>query len=304
LGLAYNLTLMPKTLFYAQGSGLGHLQRCTHLAQTLQISQRELILASSSSYTEMVAKKNNITPLQIPTNFQYDLIAYQKWLLAQIQYHQIEQIFIDVFPCGIIGEWNNFENIAHKNNLNLTFHYLGRRLKWATYQPIARNAPQLETAYIFEELEPAHHHFITTHSNLYIDLTTTSKTTLANNPTQNYWLIIHSEPWEELQILIDYALEKYVIQEAKTNLVILTQIDKQTVEKYLQSQFTAMQLPNITILKTLETEILLHEAEKIFSACGFNLMQQTQQYAHKHEFIPFERRFDDQFWRAKQRKKY
>jgi len=58
----------------------------------------------------------------------------------------------------------------------------------------------------------------------------------------------------------------------------------------------------IEISNTLETEILIEKAEKIFSGCGFNVMQQTHFYAHKHEFIPFERRFDDQFWRTKQRK--
>lgn len=290
---------MEKILFYAQGGGLGHLQRCVKLSQSLKLNPKYIILASASSYTKDIAEQNQITPLLIPTNFQYDLQAYQNWLAGQVQYHKITTIFIDVFPCGIIGEWNNFREVMQHFS-PITFHYIGRRLKWNSYATFITNPVIFETAYLFEELEPLHQEFINQFSKVTIKippLKIHSKTQLS---VEKFWLIIHSEPLEELQILIEYALEKYIIQQTEAKIVIVTQIAKDKVLHFLQENYSDF-LPIIEIRNTLETEILIEKAEKIFSGCGFNMMQQTHFYAHKHEFIPFERRFDDQFWRAKQR---
>jgi hypothetical protein len=45
------------------------------------------------------------------------------------------------------------------------------------------------------------------------------------------------------------------------------------------------------------------QAGRIFTACGFNSMKQTKEFSYKHHFLPFRRRFDNQFLRAKLRKK-
>jgi hypothetical protein len=45
------------------------------------------------------------------------------------------------------------------------------------------------------------------------------------------------------------------------------------------------------------------KVHKIVTACGFNSMLQTKAFRHKHVFIPFERRFDNQYLRASYRKK-
>jgi len=36
-------------------------------------------------------------------------------------------------------------------------------------------------------------------------------------------------------------------------------------------------------------------ADRIITACGFNSMRQTAPYRHKHHFLPFLRRLDDQY---------
>jgi hypothetical protein len=43
---------------------------------------------------------------------------------------------------------------------------------------------------------------------------------------------------------------------------------------------------------------LLPLADRILTACGFNVMRQTAAYRQQHRFLPFPRRFDDQFLRA------
>lgn len=44
--------------------------------------------------------------------------------------------------------------------------------------------------------------------------------------------------------------------------------------------------------------MLFESAERIFTACGFNVMKQTEHFRERHFFISFERRYDDQFKRA------
>jgi hypothetical protein len=41
------------------------------------------------------------------------------------------------------------------------------------------------------------------------------------------------------------------------------------------------------------------DAQRIFSAAGFNVMRQTARYRSKHTALPMPRRFDDQFERAR-----
>lgn len=292
---------MKKTLFYAQGGGLGHLQRCANLANSLKLNTQNIFLASSSPYTKLFAEQYQFTPLLIPTNFQYDLPAYQSWLAGQIQYHKINTIFIDVFPCGIIGEWNNFNEVMPISYTPLTFHHIVRRLKWLSYVSLVKNPINFDTAYIFEDLEPLHQEFVNQFVKMQIKIPPPKKISQLDLKVENFWLIIHSEPLDELQILIEYAIEKYAIQQSHSKIVIITQIAKDKILAFLQENYPNF-IPIIAIQNLLETEDLLQKAEKIFSGCGFNMMQQTYHYAHKHEFIPFERRFDDQFWRAKQRR--
>jgi hypothetical protein len=40
----------------------------------------------------------------------------------------------------------------------------------------------------------------------------------------------------------------------------------------------------------------------IITGCGFNAMRQTLPYRERHRFIPFPRRYDDQFLRAARRR--
>jgi hypothetical protein len=46
----------------------------------------------------------------------------------------------------------------------------------------------------------------------------------------------------------------------------------------------------------------LPRASRIVTACGFNVMRQTEPYRDRHTFLPFPRRYDDQFTRAARRR--
>jgi hypothetical protein len=313
-----------KILIYAQGGGLGHLQRSIYLMKTLNLQTEQVILASASNYTQNLADLHKITPLLIPKNFEFDKQAYQNWLIAQINYLNIKEIYVDVFPCGIIGEWNNFLGYSNGKLIEkeqIKFHYVARRMKWQKYNNLVTNPPFFETSLLLEELEPAHLEFVEKNSRLVINFFSNNENQIIEKKWQQsfqqeiqedneifgkiFWLVIHSEPLEELIVLLEYTFEKHRIKKSLAKIIMVTQIDKKIIlQKIIEDKnFKIYEniIANLLIINNLEISLLLEKAEKIISACGFNIMQQTKKFANKHEFIPFERRYDDQFWRAKQR---
>jgi hypothetical protein len=313
-----------KILIYAQGGGLGHLQRSIYLMKTLNLQTEQVILASASNYTQNLADLHKITPLLIPKNFEFDKQAYQNWLIAQINYLNIKEIYVDVFPCGIVGEWNNFLSYANEKLIEkeqIKFHYVARRMKWQKYNHLVINSPFFETSLLLEELEPAHLEFVEKNSQLVVHFFSKNENKTVQKKVQEnsqqqllegneifgeiFWLVIHSEPLEELIILLEYTFEKYRIKKSLAKIIVVTQIDKTIILQEIieDNNFRVYEnlIDNLLIINSLEINSLLEKAEKIISACGFNIMQQTKKFANKHEFIPFERRYDDQFWRAKQR---
>lgn len=342
---------MPKNiLFYAQGGGLGHLQRSMNMINVLQLFSNDdaiyqVFVASSSIYLtdylkeiaisnpKLQNKLQHIKPLLIPQNFENDsennFINYQKWLVKQINDLNIGEIYLDVFPCGLVGEWNNITELlvnyqrdvsfSETNFLEIKFYSISRHLKWQNYKQLITKPLFFEASFMVEALESEHLAFITQHSksvktlklvpfqyNLQQNNSQNNyKTNLKSNLETPFWLIIHSEPLEELLILLEYTLEKQLIQKSNSKIIIISQISKDKFIEFLQkiSNIIQIDLNYIEIINTFDTQNLIIHAEKIISACGFNVMQECENFSDKHECIPFERRYDDQFWRASQRKK-
>ncbi len=332
-------------LFYAQGGGLGHLQRSMHMINRLQLFSHEeviyqVFIASSShylnNYIKGIAISNpklpnnlqNIKPILIPQNFENDLRNnsthgledYQKWLVKTISELNIGEIYVDVFPCGLVGEWNNITELL-ANFAEIKFYSINRRLKWKSYKQLIIKPLFFETSFVVEELEIEHLTFITQNSKFMktlrlnslqsrFDKDITNSLSNSQNNQHDYlktsfWLIIHSEPLHELLILLEYALEKKFIQKSNSKIIIISQINKANIIKFLKTLHNLLQINiyDIEVINTFETQNLMFHAEKIISACGFNIMQECKNFSYKHEYIPFERRYDDQFWRAAQRKK-
>jgi predicted glycosyltransferase len=326
-------------LFYAQGGGLGHLQRSMNMINVLQLFSNDdaiyqVFVASSSIYLtdylkeiaisnpKLQNKLQHIKPLLIPQNFENDsennFINYQKWLVKQINDLNIGEIYLDVFPCGLVGEWNNITELL-VNFSEIKFYSISRHLKWQNYKQLITKPLFFEASFVVEALESEHLAFITQHSksvktiklipfqyNLQQNSSQNNlKTNLKSNLETPFWLIIHSEPLEELLILLEYTLEKQLIQKSNSQIIIISQISKDKFIEFLQKNSNIIQidLNCIEIINTFDTQNLIIDAEKIISACGFNVMQECENFSNKHEYIPFERRYDDQFWRASQRKK-
>ena len=79
----------------------------------------------------------------------------------------------------------------------------------------------------------------------------------------------------------------------------MREIERAEINLLLASpQKLNLKLPCFYQTNIYPASTLFESAERIFTACGFNAMKQTELFREKHFFIPFERRYDDQFKRA------
>jgi hypothetical protein len=154
------------------------------------------------------------------------------------------------------------------------------------------------------------------------------------------WLVVHSGPQSEIDELIAYALEMSRLEnlhprlvllaprsnnvgrgeapgqepfhdlryEIRDRAILLNHSQKQTLKEPVEAIDSRLQTPDSGLQSFIEhfdfypASAIFPVAERIITGCGFNAMRQTESYSEKHRFIPFERRFDNQFARACRRK--
>ena len=102
--------------------------------------------------------------------------------------------------------------------------------------------------------------------------------------------MVHSEPHEETAELLAYARELAAAEGVDPRIALVTRTPP-------------LDLPSsISVLDLYPAAALFPHAAMIVTGCGFNAMRQTLPYREKHRFIPFPRRYDDQFLRAARRR--
>jgi uncharacterized protein YcfL len=289
--------LLKMILYYAMGGGLGHITRSIALIQQLSLPTDKIILLTASPYTSFPFVPHQIKVCQIPSRLEDDLTLYQHWLQRVLAEHPIQAIYLDCFPCGILGEWTFFEH------LQCPFYHIARLFKWEDYQKNhIQSNPTFEKTYLLEDIESPHLAFLKKHSKTIekiaiqypkVELLAPQRAFWEKLKSQyaQIWLIVHSEPLEEVEILLAYAQEVAHIAHQQPCFVVMTQIKLTTKH------------PNTYLWDAYPVEPFFEWADKIISACGFNVMQQTKPFREKHLFLPFERKFDDQFLRAKKERK-
>ncbi len=283
------------TLFYAMGGGLGHLQRCVALLKNGGGATQNTVVCSASPHLPTFAQQHSLRYYAIPTIWATEPAALTLFLTNLLQKEQLTTIYIDVFPLGIIGEWN--EILPKFPMLNLV--YIARRMKWELYAPLIKYSPQFNCTLVVEDLQPDHWEFVRQSSQQIIEQKITAATpqTSTSCPIQeDFYLVLHSEPAEEIAVLLHYAYDKQQLSKDNVVFVVVSQIKPTSIVKELNRYLLDTK---ITYLKTFDTDSLVKKAKKIFTACGFNTMHYLQNYSHKHYYIPFERKYDDQFWRSK-----
>jgi len=286
-------------LYYAVGGGLGHLARASAFLFTQKMKSNEVILLTASPYTHFEALPKGLTIIQISSKLATQASDYQQFLEDILQKHQITDIYLDAFPVGIVGEWKSFFK-----NKALRFYYLVRLLDWGNYEGLLTDTKvYFEKSFYFESLLPIQEDFIRNHSKeikqiklsypeISLNLDAIQLISSLKKEGKKLWLVIHSEPVSELQELLEYAQASAKIEKESPVFLIISQVR------------LSFHLEDIHYIEVFPSCFLLEKMDRIVTACGFNLMQQTLPFYQKHLYLPFPRRYDLQFERARQRRNF
>ncbi len=277
-------------LYYAIGGGLGHLSRAGAFLHTLAIDKQDVIIVTSSSYADKVFP--DFQTVLIPNTLSNNPAKLQLYLLKIVEQYQVFRIFLDAFPCGMFGEWIGFPL------KNLQFDLVARVLNLPNYIFKQSEYPQFSQIYICELLAESQknilHEVCNSVKNINLiypkhELTASIKQIL-HKISKPIWLIVHSEPESELLVLLNYAKDLAMIEKTDPFFLIISQCNLPTKNV------------NEMVIDYYPAYSIFQFVDKIFTASGFNSMSQTNTFREKHYFIPFQRRYDDQFLRAALRK--
>jgi len=275
-------------LYYAQGGGLGHLSRSKAVWNTLNLPLEKIILLSSSSFVNQKFIPEKVQITSPPPELSSKPLDYQKYLANIFEKYSIESVFLDSFPLGIIGEWQNFKSLQQ-----IPVYYIARLLQWEKYiKQFSNTKIHFKKTYLLEILEEKHLDFIKKHSKSSENLSLKYPQEKATQEKINlppFWLILHSEPLEEVKNLWSYAQEKATIENQKPFWVICSQVAPQ--------DFFSKE-KGIWINEFPATNYIA-QAQRILTAAGFNTLQECKAYKSKHHILPFFRKYDNQFLRAK-----
>lgn len=284
-------------LYYAIGGGLGHLTRARAVLHTLGITGRVAVI-TASHLAEDPRINRGLDIISVPPELANDGNAYRTWLNTMLAELSPDEIYLDTFPAGILGE---FCDLVLPGNARC--HYISRLLRWDRYEQVLHGRPPcFQRAYLLEPIAPRHEeyihdHSIETHDLRLIDPPVASTEELEyarrwmSELERPLWLVIHSGPESEVIELLDYADEMREMEQCAAQIVLVSPV-------------ASIALPSETIhLDIYPAEPLFPLADRMITGCGFNVMRQTEAYRDRHRFIPFPRRYDDQFLRAARRRK-
>jgi hypothetical protein len=277
-------------LYYAPGGGYGHVCRGLKVLAACEPKETAVIICSPNSVPEETFPC--VTLLPIPRNTKEDIAIYRTWLYGRLERLQPERIYIDTFPAGLVGELLYCPDVAAYQLL-----YVARRMQWSMYAAVARRCPFIFSgAYLVEPLEEPHRLYTVSSSKKCAVLELPQLQSPVPPGPEDFpvqmdrslplWGIVHSGVAMEVETLLNYA------QQAAG-------MENRVVQRLLISPEKPEQLSrDVSWMSCFPACKLYPFFNRIFTGCGFNAMHETIPFRKKHRWIPFERRFDNQFWRA------
>lgn len=273
-------------IYYSPGGGFGHVTRARAFIHEKGMDTGEILILSTSLETASVLKGLNykIIPIEFETNIQ----KFQSWLKELFISISASAIYIDSFPSGIIGELNGLDyKFDHQ-------FYIARILKISSYKHLfKKDNYNFTTTFIIEKLPDEQMDFIKNNSLKIMDICLEYKNIqiLEYFKYEDYsnidWLIVHSGNDDEIISLYNYAKDLSFKENLNPKLTLISN-----------------HLPEILKAKVLHLNLypaypFYKYVNKIITGCGFNCINETREYRHIHSCIPFERKYDDQFFRKK-----
>ncbi len=266
--------------FYVQGGGLGHLSRTTALIQQLGIPPKEVVIITPSAFTHYF-KQYSFAAISWET-------APEDWT-AQIcnllTHYAVKQCYIDTFPLGLKGELIG----VYTQLSTISFHYICRILQWENYLSAMPKAytPRFASILRLENLYASHENWVQQASATIQPLTLNKPTPIpvALIP-DDYVLLVHSGGKKDVLALCQQLKNNRKYPEIPV--YVFTQVNPGFDDK--QFHFRIKEYPVNQYFK---------HAKHIYTAAGFNLMNELRAYKAKHTAFPVKRLYDDQYFRIK-----
>lgn len=257
--------------YYAIGGGLGHLTRGRRVLDALGI---DAVFVTSSPYADDARVTGGRVVVRVPAHLERDVDAHREWLREQ----RFERLIVDTFPCGIQGELSG---------LDVPMDLVARRVRWEAYRKAVPFAlPEFGWVVWVEELEDGEVAALRG-----VPRTLRLAIEGHSGEVEDFWLIVHSGPVDEVAELVEFARELMHIHRVPTRTLVATRC-------------TLELPPNFQHIDAYPVAHLYPRAERIISAAGFNVMLETEPFRDRHHVVPFARPFDDQFARAAARKRF
>lgn len=268
-------------LFYALGGGAGHLSRTQKLMRHLNINQSECLILHSCQqiFNSYFPNSKGIyfdsesfpTPTELKKAIEKVIFKYKP-----------THFYIDVFPFGLFGELKGI-------NFSGEYHLTARILKKEYFKKFGDlSTIRFNRTRVIEALPQFQRKFIYTNSEIVEGWECKSeevfndKLPISNNEK---WLILHTGSIDECNDLIALAKET-------------ANVERKTIKLFFAGN-NMVNSPEISNIHFTTARQYFLDADRIITACGFNLMDELKQHSHKHIYIPFERKYDDQFERAR-----
>ncbi|GER59471.1 hypothetical protein [Patiriisocius marinus] len=269
--------------FYVQGGGLGHLARVEKVIRHLNIDEDNVVIITPSSFSKHFPQFEFV---QLRWNDSVEI--WQKQISDTFHNYLITACYVDVFPFGIKAElpsiYEAFENIS--------FHYIARILKWEFYKSECISAINFhfKSTLVLERLYETHKIWIQRISEeiIYIDIAPQTMPKQIRLHEKPYSLVIHSGGIKAVEKLCDLAIGN-TAEKPNELIAVITQVPFKHVNPRI-----------ITHTGLFGILPYLHFAEHIYTAAGFNTVNELKNYRAKHTIFPFDKLYDDQFLRVKQ----
>ena len=261
----------PRILYFAPGSGLGHLNRALAVCLELRELGVEAAIVTNSPFAEGLAR---IARLPITC------IRGESWGQAAPAYLAREGpnlVVLDTFPFGMRGEWVHF-------GFKVPVVYMARRLQVRAHREVLPDWPDFSrfTRIIAcESLSTDHEEVIAAGNVVRLPGPVRLRPGVIDTPVPaeldrivdsgDSCLVVHGGPVSEIRELLSHA---------NGNVALITPwID----EAWSYPVFDYYPATN-----------LLERATRVVSGAGYNTMADMLPYPERHTAVAFPRRFDDQ----------
>jgi hypothetical protein len=264
-------------LYYALGGGLGHLVRARRTVRALGL-EREAAILTASAFAGDQRVTGGLPVVRVPRGLEREPARVRELIAAQ----RPAELIVDAFPLGILGELDGLEGVRVR--------HVARRLRWEAYRRrFGRGRIRFAVSHVLEPLDEQHERFLREHSDR-VEPLDLGATIVPGRPRRAvpgpHWLVVHSGPHEEILELVEHAREHQRAEGVAVPIVVV-------------SPERPAGLAEDVVWRDLHPVApYFAHADRIFTAAGFNVIQETAPFRDRQHVVPFRRPLDDQSARA------